>query len=119
MGDWTFRVLGEPLALGRDEEHEVVAEIERLRVLIRGIPGDRRVRIDQNPAGLLGEYASLLMEATVRGHPADIVLPHDIRERYHTRQWFVVSVDALTGFAEHWAAARAERSDRAPKHYRR
>jgi hypothetical protein len=113
MAEWRFRVLGEPLVLDRHEQHDVLDEIGRLRGLIRGVPYDRRVRLNQNPAGLLGEYASLLMEATVRGHAAEDVLPPGIRTRYGECDWFAVSQQVLTAFSEQWAAVRAEEAEHA------
>lgn len=108
MGAWTFRVMGEPFVLDRDEQHDVVAEIARLRALIRGAPDTTLVRLNQNPAGLVGEYASLLIDATVRGHADVDVLPADVQVRYGRCHWFAVSREVLTAFCQQWAIARAE-----------
>ena len=108
MGEWTFRVLGEPFALDFDEQHAVLSEIARLRALIRGAPDARLVRLTQNPAGLVGEYTSLLIEATVRGRAAEDVVPADVRRRYGGCHWFHVSVEVLTAFSQEWAIVRAE-----------
>jgi hypothetical protein len=119
VGEWTFRVLGEPFPLEPDEQGEVAAEIARLRALISSRPEHRLVRVNQNPAGLVGEYASLLMEATVRGRPAEDVLPADIRRRYGGCHWFGVSLDVLGAFREQWEAVLAERDGAATEQRRR
>jgi len=112
MGDWTFRVVGEALPLTQDERRELTAEILRLRKLM-GLPPATSperlfVRLEQNPSGLPGEYASLLMEATVRGLVDAEILPTGVRQQYRERPWFAVSLEVLAGFSDALAAARAE-----------
>jgi len=113
VSDWTFRVSGEPCVLNSDEQQDVLLEIVRLRELIGGAPGTTLAQLNQNPAGFVGEYASLLLEATVRGHAAEEVAPADVRRRYSTCHWFGVSLEVLTAFCEQWTAVLAERADRA------
>jgi hypothetical protein len=114
VGKWTFQVFGEPAALASGERDAVASEIGRLRSLMRGSPQNGHVRVTQNPAGLVGEYASLLIEATVRGYPAEEIVPTDIARRYGDCHWFAVSREVLAGFREQWAAVRAEAADPVP-----
>lgn len=108
MGEWTFRVFGEPVELTLVEQRDVRCEISRLRTLIRGAPENGRVRVSQNPAGLVGEYASLLIEATVRRRPAGEIVPDDVRQRYGDCDWFTTSQEVLIAFCQEWLAVRAE-----------
>ena len=107
MGEWTCQVLGEPISLSPDEQDAVAAEIGRLRSLMHGVSGDARVQVTRNPSGLAGEYASLLIEAAVRGYPAEAVVPTEIVRRYVDCHWFVISQEVLSAFREQWAAVRA------------
>ena len=118
MAEWTFRVLSEPFTLDPDEQQAVVAEIARLRALIRDAPDTSTARVNRNPGGLVGEYTSLLIEATVRGRAVEDVVPADVRRRYGRCHWFGVSLEVLTAFAEEWAAVRAEDANPAPVHRR-
>jgi hypothetical protein len=111
VGDWTFRVYGEPFALDADEQRDIASEIVRLRALIGGTPETRRVHVDQNPAGLVGEYTSLLIESAVRGHAAADVLPTSVRRRYSTCHWFTVSLEVLAAFSQARVSVNGERAN--------
>lgn len=104
MGDWTFRVNGVAPALSDHEQHEVIAEALRLRDLMgrsTAVPAETRLaRITRNPSGPLGEYVSLLMEATARGLTNAQIVPNDIRRRYGDREWFAVSLDVWAAFSD-------------------
>jgi hypothetical protein len=118
VGDWTCQVLGEPISLAPDEQDAVAAEIGRLRSLMHGVSGDGRVLVTRNPSGLLGEYASLLIEAAVRGYLAEAVVPTEIVRRYGDCHWFAVSQEVLGAFREQWAAVRAESAEPAMTPFR-
>ena len=108
-GEWNFRVVGAPPDLDPDERRQVQAEITRLRQLMSAAPRPALVCVDQNPAGILGEYSSLLIEAIVRGVPEHTVLPDDVRQQYRDRRWFSVCEEVLTAFMDQWMAVRQER----------
>lgn len=108
-GDWTFRVVGAPPDLDRDEQRQVQAEIARLQQLMSAAPRPALVSVDQNPAGVLGEYSSLLIESIVRGLPEHKVLPDDVRQQYRDRRWFSVCEEVLTAFMDQWKLVRQKR----------
>lgn len=96
----TFRVLGTGPTLSADERREVEGEIARVRALLAGAPGRPLVWLGENPAGVLGEYGALLMDAAARGLPGEVLLPASVRRRYGARRWFAMSVEVLDAFSE-------------------
>ena len=103
----TFRVLGAPPALGAPEQAEVEEELRRVRALLASLPGPALVRMRDNPAGTLGEYAALLLDATARGLPPEIVLPAAVRRRYGGQRWFAVSLEVLDAFTAQFEARQS------------
>ena len=107
MAERTFRVLGAAPPMDAGDRRAVAGEVVRLRALLVSLPGAPVVRATRNPAGLLGAYVGLLMDATARGLPRAVVLPAAVRRRHGGRRWFAVSLEALDSFAAQFAGGHA------------
>ncbi|HET8630033.1 MAG TPA: hypothetical protein VFL91_21645 [Thermomicrobiales bacterium] len=95
MPDRAVRIYGAAPPLTARERREVAGEVAGLRALVAALPGEPLVEVRRNPAGLLGEYVALLLDATARGVPARALWPPTVRLRYGRRRWFAFSLAAL------------------------